>query len=89
MGNFTVRRKEGKFNGVWADMAQKTDAQQRCQDKAVFWHNKKQAAVAKYLKALLVITAISKETLKMAHMTGSVDSEDITALKKWDTLHKL
>ena len=59
----------------------RTDVQQRCQDKAVFWHNKK-AAVAKYLKALPVITAISEETLKMAHMTGSVDSEDSTVLKK-------
>ena len=91
MLNFTVRRKEGKFNGVWADMAlyTRTDVQQRCQDKAVFWYNKNKAAVTKYLKALPVVTAISEETLKMAHMTGSVDSEDSTALEKWDTLHKL
>ena len=32
--------------------------------------------------------AISEETLKMAHMTLSVQS-DSTALEKWDTLHKL
>ena len=50
---------------------------------------KNKAAVTKYLKALPVVTAISEGTLKMAHMTESVDSEDSTALEKWDTLHKL
>ena len=50
---------------------------------------KSKAAVAKYLKALPVITAISEETLQMADMTGSGQSKDSTALKKWDTLHTL
>ena len=50
---------------------------------------KNKAAVAKYLKALPVITAISEETLQMTHMTGSVQSEESTALNKWDTLHEL
>ena len=89
MGNCTVRRKEGKFNGVWADMALEQTFNKDAKTKLFSGITKNKAAVAKYLKALPVITAISEETLKMAHMTGSVDSEESTALKKWDTLHKL
>ena len=89
MGNFTVQRKEGKFNSVWADMALEQTFNKDAKTKLFSGITKKKAALAKYLKALKVITAISEETLKMAHMTGSVDSEDSTALKKWDTLHKL
>ena len=89
MGNFTVQRKEGKFNGVWADMALEQTFNKDAKTKLFSGITKNKAAVAKYLKPLPVITAISKETLKMAYMTGSVDSEDGTALKTWDTLHKL
>ena len=89
MGNFAVRRKEGKLNGVWTDMALEQTFNKDAKTKLFSGITKNKAAVAKYLKALPVITAISEETLKMAHMTGSVQSEDSTALKKWDTLHKL
>ena len=89
MGNFTVRRKEGKCNGVWTDMALEQTFSKDAKRKLFSGITKSKAAIAKYLKALPVITAISEETLQMAHMTGSVQSEDSTALKKWDTLHKL
>ena len=89
MRNFTVRRKEGKFNGVWTDMALEQTFNKDAKTKLFSGITKNKAAVAKYLKVLPVITAISEETLQMAHMTRSVQSEDSTALKKWDTLHKL
>ena len=76
MGNFTVRRREGKFNGVWADMALEQTFNKDARTKLFSGITKNKPDVAKYLKALLVITAISEETLKMAHMTRSVDSED-------------
>ena len=84
-----VRRKEGKFNGVWTDMALEQTLNNDAKTKLFSGITKNKGAVAKYLKALPVITAISEETLNMAHMTGSIQSEDSTALKKWDTLHKL
>ena len=89
MGNFSVLRKEGEFNDVWTDMALEQTFNNDAKTKLFSGITINKAAVAKYLKALPVITAISEEALKMAHMTGSVQPEDSTALKKWNTLHKL
>ena len=72
MGNFTVRSKEEKFNSVWPDMALEQTFNKDAKTKLFSGKTKNKAAVAKYLKAFPVITAISEETLQVVHMTGSV-----------------
>ena len=64
MENFTVQRKEGKFNGVWPDMALEQTLNKDAKTKLFSGITANKAAIAKYLKALPGITAISEETLK-------------------------
>ena len=49
-GNFAVRRKEGKFNGVWTNMALEQTFNKDAKTKLFSSITKNTAAVAKYLK---------------------------------------
>lgn len=90
-GNFVVRRKEGKFNGVWTDLALEQTYNKDAKTKLYAGITKNQAAIAKYLKALPIITAISEQTLHMARMTEASESNDsiAAASKDREILQKL
>jgi hypothetical protein len=66
-----------------------TDVQQDTKTKLFSGLTKNEDAIAKYLKALPVISAISEEILLMAHMTSNVLSDDCLASKDGETLRKL
>ena len=63
-GHFNVHRNPGKFNGVWTDMAL---------EQTQLFHGITQQpdATGKYLRALLMLTAVSEQTKLMAHMDSS------------------
>jgi hypothetical protein len=73
-GGLAVRRKEGKLNGVWTGMVLEQTFYK--DNKTKLFSEKNEAVIAKYLKALPVISAISEETLWMAHMTSNALSDD-------------
>jgi hypothetical protein len=89
-GNVVVQCKEGKFNGVWTDHALEQHNKD-AKPKLFAGITTNKSALAKYLKALPRITAISEETLRMAHMTDDSQSSDsnTAASNDRETLKKL
>ena len=90
-GNFAVHQKEGKFNGVWTDLALEQTYNKDAKTKLFAGITKNQGAIAKYLKALPVITAVSEETLRMAHLQEDYQLNESVAVASRDreTLQKL
>ena len=67
-GKFTLRQTEGRFNGVWKDMALEKTYNRDAKTKLFTGISQQPAAMEKYLKALPVLTAVSKHTKIMAHL---------------------
>ena len=67
-GQFTVRQTEGRFNGVWTDMALEKTYNRDAKTKLFTGISLQPAAMEKYLHALPVLTAVSEQTKAMAHM---------------------
>jgi hypothetical protein len=79
----------GKVERCVEGYGAEADVQERCQNQAILGLTKNEAAITKYLKALPVNSAISEETLQMAHMRINVLSHDSLASKDRETLRRL
>jgi len=67
-GQFTVHQTEGRFNGVWTDMALEKTYNRDAKTKLFTGISQQPAAMEKYLQALPVLTAVSEQTRAMAHL---------------------
>jgi hypothetical protein len=67
-GQFTVRQTDGRFNGVWTDMALEKTYNRDAKTKLFTGISQQPAAMEKYLRALPVLTAVSEQTKTMAHL---------------------
>ena len=67
-GNFTVRKRSGKYNGVWTDMALEQSYNKDAKTKLFSGISQQQAVITKYLKALPELTSISEATMRMVNM---------------------
>jgi len=91
-GNFVVRKKEGKFNGVWTDMALEQTYNKDAKTKLFTGITQQPATISKYLKALPGITAVSEQTRRMANMNNTdaqTSSDDSSAVKDKKTVRKI
>jgi Tfp pilus assembly major pilin PilA len=87
-GNFTVLRKD-ELNGVWTGMALEQTFNKDAKTKLFSGSTQNEAAIAKYLKALPVMSAILEETMRMDHMANNVLSDDSLDSKDAETLGRL
>ncbi|KAA0709188.1 hypothetical protein E1301_Tti017633 [Triplophysa tibetana] len=60
-GKITVRQTEGRFNGVWKDMALEKTYKRDAKTKLFNGISQQPVAMEKYLKALPVLTAVSEQ----------------------------
>ncbi|KAJ8366433.1 hypothetical protein AAFF_G00355510 [Aldrovandia affinis] len=67
-GKFTVHQTEGRFNGVWTDMALEKTYNRDAKTKLFTGISQQPAAMEKYLRALPVLTGVSEQTKAMAHL---------------------
>ncbi|KAJ8416954.1 hypothetical protein AAFF_G00328320 [Aldrovandia affinis] len=67
-GKFTVHQTEGRFNGVWTDMALEKTYNRDAKTKLFTGISQQPAAMGKYLRALPVLTAVSEQTKAMAQL---------------------
>jgi len=92
-GQFTVRQTEGRFNGVWTDMALEKTYNHDAKTKLFTGISQQPAAMEKYLRALPVLTAVSEQTKAMAHMdqgdTKHHEDSNSQATKEAESVKKL
>ena len=92
-GHVTVRQTKGRFNGVWTDMALEKTYNRDAKTKLFTGISQQPAAMEKYLRALPVLTAVSKQTKAMAHVErdDTKHHEDSTrqAAKEVESVRKI
>lgn len=67
-GNFTVRKRSGKYKGVWTNTVLKQSCNKDAKTKLFSGISQQQAVITKYLKALPELTSISEATMRMVNM---------------------
>lgn len=81
-GNFTVRQRLGKFNGVWSDMALEQTYNKDAKTKLLHGISQRPETITKYLRALPALTAISEKTLEMANLTQDSQRPEATTAER-------
>ena len=92
-GKFTVRQTEGRFYGVWTDMALEKTYNRDAKTKLFTGISQQPAGLEKYLKALPVLTAVSEQTKAMAHLdandTKHHEDKDSQGAKEAEGVNKI